>query len=135
MGLKMKSSNKFKQNVWFSGFKVIHTRADGRTVIEVWTNGERVRDQDQVVNQGTEEGEVSGSNRQSSIDDVITSPKFNEPVRDVDEVQDPVTETPEAAESDDNIFLTKLRNAIRYCVTIFYEQKTNILVIFQWRHT
>jgi hypothetical protein len=94
--------------------KVIHTRSDGRTVIEVWTNGERVRDQDQVVNQGTEEVEVAGSNRQSIVDDVIKGPpKFNEPVGDENGVPDPVTETPEPAESDNSLFLTKLRNAIR----------------------
>ena len=122
----------------FSCRKVIHTRADGRTVIEVWTNGERVvRDQDQVVRQGTEEAEVVGSIRQSSADDFITSPKFNEPVRDVDEVQDPVTEAPDVAGSDENVFLTKLRNAIRYFFILLLFKLGHFIIysFFHWLQT
>ncbi len=63
-----------------------------------------------MVSQGTGEAEVAGFNRQSSVDDIITGPKFNEPI----DVDVEVTETPEVAVGDDNVFLTKLRNAIRY---------------------
>ena len=47
---------------------MIFTRADGKTVIELWTNGARVEDRDQLVNQDAKEAEVASSNPKQEIE-------------------------------------------------------------------
>ncbi len=52
---------------------MIFTRADGKTVIELWRNGARAEDGDQLVNQGSKDVQVTGLKLDKKIDNLPTS--------------------------------------------------------------
>jgi hypothetical protein len=109
---------------------VIFTRADGKTVIELWRNGARVEDQDQLVNQGSKDVEVTGSKIAKKFDNLTTSVDVlgSNPITDIESfnvdssldakskssnTNAEVLGSKPALDGDGESLLNKLRSAIR----------------------
>ena len=139
--------------------QVIYTRADGRTIIEVWTNGEQVKGRDQLVNPGSQGVKDTSSNRSqedflnSNPDGEISTTKDDLASNPIDEsklttngedesakIEDPISSAVKVPSQESevssskpgetqNVFLTKLRSAIRYfhskCHLVFKEAFNN----------
>ncbi len=116
--------------LFFKLVKVIFTRADGKTVIELWRNGARVEDRDQLVNQGSKDAEVTGSKLDKKIDNLTTSVDVlgSNPITDIESfnvdsgldakskssnTNAEVLGSKPALDGDSESLLNKLRSAIR----------------------
>jgi hypothetical protein len=116
--------------LFFKLVEVIFTRADGKTVIELWRNGARVEDRDQLVNQGSKDVEVTGLKLDKKIDNLPTSVDVlgSNPITDIESfnvdssldakskssnTNAEVLGSKPAVDGDSESLLNKLRSAIR----------------------
>lgn len=89
-------------------FKVIFTMGNGKTIIELWKNGERVEDADQIVE--TDENTTIPTVNQRTNENIITETKN----KDLIEIEDNSTEDQSTTTTTRTpILLDKLRTAIR----------------------